>query len=308
MKPLVNVMCAGLLLSAFAAAQTQPAAGNSQQPPAAPQPQTAPQTSQTPPPPQTAPAKRAVPQAKTQEEYAAYNAVVAQTDVAAAEAAANDFAVKFPQSELTSLLYGELMRKYYSMNRPDKTIEMGRKTLKLDPENPLAAAMVATALAESTRETDLDRDEKYAESLRDAENAVKNIDNMIFPPTLTPQQVAETKNDILALAHSSMGFVEMARKNYGISEQHLKDALAINTGEPDPINYLRLSVVQDNQKKYPEALASANKAVELAQAQNNAPVLTLAKNEKDRLTKLSAGQPAAKPGTQIAPPATPPKQ
>jgi tetratricopeptide (TPR) repeat protein len=303
MKRLVNVMCAGLVLSAFAAAQTQPATGASQQP------QTAPQTPQAAPQAPTVPAKKTLPQAKTQDEYAAYNAVVAQTDMAAAETAANDFAVKFPQSELTSLLYGELMRKYYSMNKPDKTVEMGRKTLKLDPENPLAAAMVATALAESTRETDLDRDEKYAESLRDAEIAVKNIDNMAFPPTLTPQQLADTKNDILALAHSSMGYVEMARKNYGISEQHLKDALAINTGEPDPINYLRLSVVQDNQKKYPEALASANKAVEIAQAQNNAPVLTLAKNEKDRLTKLSGGsQPAAKPAAQTTPPATPPKQ
>jgi tetratricopeptide (TPR) repeat protein len=303
MKRLVNVMGAALVLSAFALAQTQPATGTPQQP------QTAPQTSQAAPQAPTVPAKKTIPQAKTQEEYAAYNAVVAQADMGAAEAAANDFAVKFPQSELTGLLYGELMRKYYSMNKADKTIEMGRKALKVDPENPLAASMVATALAESTRDTDLDRDEKYVEALRDAETAVKNIDNMVFPPTLTPQQVADTKNDILALAHSSMGFVEMARKNYGISEQHLKDALAINTGDPDPINYLRLSVVQDNQKKYPEALASANKAVELAQAQNNAPVLTLAKNEKDRLTKLSAGsQPAAKPAVQTPPAATPPKQ
>jgi hypothetical protein len=78
-----------------------------------------------------------VPQAKTQEEYAAYNTVAAQADVAAAEIAANDFAQKFPQSELTSLLYGQLMQKYYSQNKPDKTIEMGRKTLKLDPSNPL---------------------------------------------------------------------------------------------------------------------------------------------------------------------------
>jgi tetratricopeptide (TPR) repeat protein len=301
------MMCAGLILSAVALAQTQPTTGTQQPqqqsaPQQAPPPQASPQQSQ--PAPATAQAaKKSAPQAKTQEEYAAYNAVAAQADLTAAETAANDFAQKFPQSELTSLLYAQLMQKYYSQNKGDKTIEMGRKTLKLDPSNPLAAAMVATALAESTRETDLDRDEKYAEALRDADAAVKGIDSLVFPPTLTPQQVADTKNDILALAHSSMGYIEMARKNYGISEQHLKDALAISTAEPDPINYLRLSVVQDNQKKYPEALASANKAVELAQAQNNAPVLALAKNEKDRLTKLSAGAPkAATPATQVTPP------
>jgi tetratricopeptide (TPR) repeat protein len=312
MKRSINMMCAGVILSAMALAQTQPATGTQQRPQQTAPQQTAPQT--TPPqasPQQTqpaaatgqAPAKKAVPQAKTQEEYAAYNAIAAQADVAAAEIAANDFAQKFPQSELTSLLYAQLMQKYYSQNKPDKTIEMGRKALKLDPSNPLAAAMVATALAESTRDTDLDRDEKYVEALRDADMAVKGIDSLVYPPTLTPQQIADTKNDILALAHSSMGYIEMARKNYGISEQHLKDALAISTAEPDPINYLRLSVVQDNQRKYPEALVSANKAVELAQAQNNAPVLALAKNEKDRLTKLSAGSPKpAAPATQTTPP------
>jgi tetratricopeptide (TPR) repeat protein len=162
-------------------------------------------------------------------------------------------------------------------------------------------------LGESTRDTDLDREEKYVEALRDAESAVKNIDNLVFPPTLTAQQITDTKNDVLALAHASMGYIEMARKNYGISEQHLKDSLTISTSEPDPINYLRLSVVQDNQKKYPEALVSANKAVDIAEKQNNSQVLMLAKNEKDRLTKLAASTPAPKPASPVVPQATPPK-
>jgi tetratricopeptide (TPR) repeat protein len=154
----------------------------------------------------------------------------------------------------------------------------------------------------------LDRDEKYVEALRDAETAIKNIDNIYFPPNLTPQQISDTKNDILSLAHASMGFIEMARKNYGISEQHLKDAVAINSGQPDPTNYLRLAVVQDNQRKYDEAMVNADKAISLAQAQNNAPLLNMAKNEKDRLTKLSAGAPpAAKPAAPV-PQTTPPKQ
>src|SRR5882724_371246 len=102
MKQPISVMCAGLILSAMALAQTQPAAGTQQQPQqTAPQPTTPPQApqQQTPPPSATgqAPAKKTVPQAKTQEEYAAYNTVAAQADVAAAEIAANDFAQKFPQ-------------------------------------------------------------------------------------------------------------------------------------------------------------------------------------------------------------------
>ncbi len=45
------------------------------------------------------------PQAKTQEEFAAYKAAVALTDPAAQEKAANDFAAKFPDSELRPVVY-----------------------------------------------------------------------------------------------------------------------------------------------------------------------------------------------------------
>jgi tetratricopeptide (TPR) repeat protein len=253
------------------------------------------------------PAKKGPPQAKSQEEYTAYTAVASEKDLAAAETAADAFVVKFPKSELSALLYAQIMQKYYSQNKADKTIDAGRKALAIDPTNPLAAAMVSTALGESTRDTDLDREEKYVEAIRDAESAVKNIDNLVFPTTLTPQQITDTKNDVLALAHASMGYIEMARKNYGISEQHLKDSLTITTSEPDPINYLRLSVVQDNQKKYSEALVSVNKAVDIAEKQNNSQILILAKNEKDRLTKLAASTSAPKPLAPVSPQAMPPK-
>ncbi len=50
-----------------------------------------------------APAGKRPPQAKTQEEFAAYKAAIALTDPAAQEKAANDFATKFPDSELRAL-------------------------------------------------------------------------------------------------------------------------------------------------------------------------------------------------------------
>ncbi|MCU1285726.1 MAG: Tetratricopeptide region [Acidobacteriales bacterium] len=316
MKRFIKILSCGIFsASALAMAQTQPASGTKPADTSKPQ--------QTQPAPggiqpmqdipgnaPAAPAHKSPPQAKTQEEYAAYNAVSAQQDLAQAETAADEFAKKYPQSELRGLLYGQLMQKYYSQNNAAKTIDLGRKALALDAENPFTAAMVATALAETTRETDLDRDEKYVEALKYAQSAVKNIDNLLYPPTLTPQQVTDTKNDILGLAHSSMGFIEMSRKNYASSEQHFKAALATNPTDPDATNYLRLAVVQDNLQKYPEAIVSANKSIELAQAQNNASVLNMAKSEKDRLSKLSGTAKPAAPATPAVPPAqsTPPKK
>src|SRR5690242_7830076 len=67
-------------------------------------------------------------QAKTQPEFDAYKAAIANTsDAAAMEKAADDFATKFPDSELRAPLYQMAMRVYQNANNAEKMTEMGRK-------------------------------------------------------------------------------------------------------------------------------------------------------------------------------------
>ena len=49
------------------------------------------------------------------------------------EKAADDFATKFPDSELRVLLYKAAMRGYQNANNGDKMLEEAQKLLKLDP-------------------------------------------------------------------------------------------------------------------------------------------------------------------------------
>ena len=74
-----------------------------------------------------APAGKRPPQAKTQPEFDAYKAAAAITDPAAQEKAADDFAAKFPDSELRALLYKQVMRSYQQVNNADKMLAMSRK-------------------------------------------------------------------------------------------------------------------------------------------------------------------------------------
>ncbi len=60
----------------------------------------------------TTPAAKRPPQAKTQPEFEAYKAAAASTDAAGLEKACDDFATKFPDSELRVLLYKNAMRLY----------------------------------------------------------------------------------------------------------------------------------------------------------------------------------------------------
>ncbi|MGH9601046.1 MAG: hypothetical protein ACRD24_01545, partial [Terriglobales bacterium] len=104
------------LATAAWAAQTGSSSSTPAQPPAA----TAPAQPQGPRP----------PQAKTQAELNEYVAIIQNADLAAAETAADGFATKFPDSELTGHLYTALQRKYQGVNDSDKTVELGRKALK----------------------------------------------------------------------------------------------------------------------------------------------------------------------------------
>ena len=123
-----------------------------------------------------APAGKRTPQAKTQEEFDAYNAAVALTDPAAQEKAADDFATKFPDSELRQLLYKAVMHRYQQANNADKMMEMAQKILTFDADDPEALLSVAQVLAERTRDTDLDKDQRLAEARKDAQRALVTVD------------------------------------------------------------------------------------------------------------------------------------
>jgi len=252
-------------------------------------------------------AGRGQPQAQSAEEYKAFQEAAAKNTPAELEAGADAFATQFPNSELRTLLYLRAMREYQNVNNADKTIAMGRKALGIDANNPEALVTVATVLSERTRETDLDREERLAEATRDAQKALQTVEtDLIVPPNAPPDRVEAAKNAMRSMAYAAMGTVEMTKKNFPAAEANLKQAVQLPIAQPDPVAWLRLSVVLDQQRKYQEALDAANKAIQysddMPQANN------LAKMERDRLQKLlgTAPAPATAPAT-IPEAATPPK-
>ncbi|MGH9531462.1 MAG: tetratricopeptide repeat protein [Terriglobales bacterium] len=238
------------------------------------------------------------PQAKTQDELNEYVAIIQNADLAAAETAADGFATKFPESELTGHLYAALQRKYQGVNNTDKTVELGRKALKYLPDNPMALVSTATVIAERTRDSDLDRDESYAEAIKYAQHSLETIDTgLATGANLPPEQLQQIKNVLRSMAHAALGMVHLKKKDYPVAEEHFRKAADANPSQPDAYVFYRLSLTLDYQKKYAEALKAINRCLELAPADD--PVVGLAKQEQSRLTKL-VGTPAA--------PATPPSQ
>src|SRR5580693_5808132 len=268
----------GFAANGFAQSSDKPAAQN------APAGQTAGQAA--------APAGKRKPMAKTQEEFAAYNAAVALTDPAAQEKAANDFATKFPDSELRQLLYTQVMHRYQQANNADKMMEMAQKILALDADDPEALVAVAQLLAERTRDTDLDKDQRLAEARKDAQRALLTVDTDVPTAGYPAEQVNTFKGFIRSQAYYTLGTLDYNASAWADAEGNLRKSIDALPQQIDPVTVFRLSVALDMQNKYPEALKYANQAVELTKEGTNAG--DAARKEKDRLTELNRSAPPVK--------------
>jgi len=278
-----------LSIAIWAAAQStgQPAQKN---PPAAGQ--AAPAQGTTPG--ATTPAAKRPPQLKTKPEQDAYNAAAANTDPAALEKAADDFSAKFPDSEVRVLLYQTAMRLYQSANNAEKTEAMGRKVLSFDGDNPEALVIVAEVIAERTRDSDIDKDQRFGEAITMAQKALQTVDTDISVPANTPQEKIDTYKSLLrSNAYSVIGTIEFKKENYAAAQENLQKSIDAFPSNPDPVVILRLALALDKQQKYPEALKVANRAVELTQ--DNTVIGTPARRERDRLQQLTGGAAPAQP-------------
>lgn len=234
-------------------------------------------------------------QAKTQPEYEAYNTAKALTDPAAVEKAADDFAVKFPDSELRPLLYSAAMNLYQQANNADKMMDMAKKILSYDPDSPEALLGIAQVLAERTRDTDLDRDQKLAEAKKNAERALVTIDTDI-PTSGVPQDRLDAyKGYLKSEAYAILGTLSFNAKSWAEAEGSLRKSIDALPQQPDPIAVFRLSVALDMQSRYPEALKFANQAVDLTKDRPDSAAAKAAQAEKDRLTKLNMGSAPGQP-------------
>ncbi len=251
---------------------------------------------------QAAPAGKRPPKVNSQEEFAAYKAAAALTDAAAVEKAADDFAAKYPDSELRPLLYRSAMQRYQMANNADKMLEMGKKILAIDPDDPEALVAIAQVLAERTRDTDLDRDQRLAEARKDAERSLSTVETDIPTSGYPPEQLASYKGYLRSEAYAVLGKLSSDAKNWTDAESELRKSIDAFPQQVDSIAVLRLAVALDMQNKIPEALKYADQAVELTKDRPESGAGKAARDEKDRLTKLNVG---AGPGP--AQTATPPK-
>jgi tetratricopeptide (TPR) repeat protein len=194
------------------------------------------------------------------------------------------------------VLYKSAMQKYQA--NADKMLEMAQKALAIDPDDPEALVTASQVLAEKTRDTDLDRDQKIAEAKKDAERALVTVDSDVPTAGFPPEKIDQFKRFVRSEAYAILGTLASNAKNYAEAETNLRKSIEAFPEQVDPVAVLRLAIALDMQSKYPDALKYANQAVDLTKNQPDSPAAKAALSEQDRLTKLSSG---SAPGQSAAP-------
>jgi tetratricopeptide (TPR) repeat protein len=246
-----------------------------------------------------APAVRRPPQARTQPEFNDYNTAYAVTGGTNMEKAANDFAEKYPSSELRSYLYAKAMREYQGDNNSEKMLAMGEKVLTLDPDNSVALVLTATVLSDGLSDTQPDRAQKIAVIKKNAQRALDTVDVAVTPPQgASPEQVTAYKNTLRSMAHSALAITALKTGDNPGAEKEFRIAADLSQAQPDPFVWYHLALAQDHQGKYPEALISVNQALQYAGS--NPDLAKLATGERERLLQLTVA-PSGAPQPQPTP-------
>ncbi len=246
---------------------------------------------------ESAPAGKRPPKVNSQEEYNAYKAAIAIADGPGLEKAADDFATKYPQSELRPLIYKAAMQRYQQANNAEKMIEMAKKTLAVDPDDPEALVSVAQVDAERVKDDTLDKDVLLAEAKKNAERALVTVDTDVPTSGYPEEQLKMYKNFIRSQAYFVLGTAAFKTSNWAEAETNLRKSIDALPQQPDVIAVYRLALSLDFQNKIQDALKVAQQAVDLTKDNPDSAAGKAARQEQDRLMKYASGGPSGQTAT-----------
>jgi len=228
-------------------------------------------------------------QAKTQAEYEAYQAIKSKAQTAEEfEKAVDDFAAKFPDSNLRVVLYRGVMKSFQQADNADKMMAAGLKVLGIDKDDPEALIVVAEIQEEHTSAMDLDREERMDQAVANAQHALQTIDTDLSAPAGTPADRLEAyKKYLRSTALAIVGTIQYKRAQYAEAEGTLRKAIDADAANPDAVVVLRLALALDQEQKYQDALQQAKRAVDLTKEDTDAG--KSARTERDRLVVQTGG-------------------
>jgi tetratricopeptide (TPR) repeat protein len=223
-----------------------------------------------------APAQKKVPK----KEYDAYMAVMNATAPDATIEAADKFVENFADSTLKSQVLLLAADAAERKNDIPKALTYAQTALDSDPKNYEAMLLISGELARTTREHDLDKEEKLTKADKLAHDAIDAVTAAPKPNPTTPDDKWEQhKKNKVAEAHVDLGMIANDRKKPDVAITEFKMAVD-GSSTVDPTTLIRLAGAYDDAGKPDDAIAALDRVLAMPNVPAN--IKPFAQREKDR--------------------------
>src|SRR6202162_1875344 len=173
--------------------------------------------------PAPAPAAAQGPQWKNQAEFDLFTAITKETDPKAKLAKIQQWEKDFPDTAFMAQRRTLLLTTYFQLGQAQQAVDVAKQILAVTP-NDFSALYITVTLTQSLAGQSptpdvLDQGEKAATALLNVNDA---------PATLTAAQWATQKPQVQNLAHTTLAWIQLQRKNYPAAEGEYQKSLQIN--------------------------------------------------------------------------------
>jgi tetratricopeptide (TPR) repeat protein len=223
---------------------------------------------------------------KDRAEYDLYTAIAKEQDPAKRLQLLNSWKEKYPTSDLAPLRLDVFVQTYNALRQPDKVLAAGLEALQANPQDLTALYLMAlnVQLLSKPSADDLAAGDKAANGI------LSNLDTFFGadkkPATTTDAAWTQAKTQAETLAHTTLGWVALQKKDDENAEKELTKALQLSpngsTSAGAPVDSAQISswlgtaiaheaIAQKKPERYPEALFQFARAASLDQSQGGYP-------------------------------------
>jgi tetratricopeptide (TPR) repeat protein len=230
----------------------------------------------------------AQPKPPAPDELKALQEIVNSKTVDARVAAVDTFVKGFPKSEYLNFALTMAAEAYETTGNTTKAIIYYQQALQANPKDYNSMLMLAAETARTTREFDLDKEEKLGKAEKYAKDGMALIPTATKPnPQLTDDQWANLKKEDTARGHEALGLIAVARKKYDDGAAEFK--LATETSpEPQPATFIRMAGAYTDGGKPDQAIAALDKVLGMPNLPDQ--IKQVAQAEKTRAEKVKAAK------------------
>ncbi len=196
--------------------------------------------------------------------------------------ATDNLITKFPMTDFKSFALEREAEAYQAKGDNTKAIVFGEQALEADPKNFDADNLLANVTAATTRETDLDKDEKLAKADKYAHDSLDVLEHGERPWLYGEKQWPQVQGIAEGQAYQALGNIALLKKK---DDDAIADFQKGVDASHDPLLMIRLGRAFAAEKKYTDAISWDDKVISSADTPEQ--YKGFAKNDKARFEQLA---------------------